>query len=129
MHAHAGVHGSRPTVRDPRKPLALNPGTPRPRQAHCKSRRLATQRHCQAPDCGFDLRLGEGREAELLHTCQLEYRHGAHEFLRLNLEALGRRGTLFNQRCVLLGHPIHLADGVSDLLDAMALFNGCRCDL
>ena len=55
------------------------------------------------------------------HSGQLERRHGLHQLLRLDLQAFCGGGALFDQRGVLLGGLVHLADGLAHLLHAAAL--------
>jgi hypothetical protein len=54
---------------------------------------------------------------------------GLQQLLRLFPEATGRVGTLLDERRVLLGSPIHLADGFANLRDTRTLFGTRSADL
>ena len=60
---------------------------------------------------------------------QPEARHGTGELLRLVAQALGGRGTLLDQRGVLLRHLVELLHRVAHLADALALLAARGADL
>lgn len=61
--------------------------------------------------------------------CQLEHGHRLDQLLGLNSQALSRSSALFHQGRVLLGHPVHLLDGLTDLLNTATLLGASPSDL
>jgi hypothetical protein len=68
-----------------------------------------------------------GRPAHRLDRCEI--RHRLHQLLRLQLQALGCRGALLDERGVLLRHLVELRHRVVDLADAGRLLAGGGHDL
>jgi len=63
----------------------------------------------------------DGGSGPLTRSAKLEDRHGAHQRGRLIGQAVCSGGHLFDERCVLLRHFVHLHDRLSHLADARAL--------